>query len=1300
MRPTDPTQLGEFTILEKIGQGAMGAVYKAHQSSLGRVVALKLLPAHYAGDADFVARFKREASAAAALNHPNIVQIYAAGQDEGAHYFAMEFVEGESLGARLERKGRVDARQVLAVAHYIAQALDYAWKKAGVVHRDIKPDNIFLSREGDVKLGDLGLAKVLSTDGAGLTQTGTTMGTPYYVSPEQAVGNKEIDFRADIYSLGCTIFHAVSGQTPYRGDSAMSVMIQHITQAAPKIQTVWPECPPALVGLLDRMLRKKPEERHESYEVLLQQLLWVGERLDPPSASAAAAMSMVVPMPGAPEASAAPAPRSSKAANRSAAKVAPVAGKAWKIPALVAGFVGVAAGLALWQPWKKAAPLSVKDVATLSAPSTPALAKITTPAPKVDTSPVIQPSGATFAQATKEAPFVNSLGMKFVPVPIIGGPTVGQRVLFSVWETRVQDYETFARETNYQWGKPGFEQGPMHPAVEVTWDGAQAFCGWLTERERKVGRLGVDEAYRLPSDYEWSCAVGIGDREDPEKTPEEKNGKIRDVYPWGTQWPPPPGAGNYPGDEMKPALAAGKYSYIGKPIPGYKDGYVETAPVGSFQSNRYGLYDMGGNAWEWCEDWYNQKHDEKTMRDSPWDAPTGLTSSNRVNRSAATASPRSGLRCVLAAVNRGAKTTVPPIATAKPVSTPAPTTAPATPAPSRGPDAEGFVALFDSEHLAAWKELGNGGFSVQDGVATSWLTKKPGGSWWYMREPYNDFVLKTEFRIATPMANSGVFVRCPRPEGDGFASMTAGYQIDVSEDPNPVEMTGAICGLKAPTSVPQNKRDWNELEISVVSQHYLVKVNGILVNDFTGNRRTSGYIGLQEYKVGGLQFRNFRIKELNASTPLAAATPAEVRGKNVINLLSSVDLPADTVSGTFVAKADGSFTPGNGLAKLELPYRPPAEYDYSVTFTYLEGVGEISQMLSRGGRAFEWQMGGNGVFFGFQTIAGKNAAQNPTTKRFHLEKNRKYTSLVQVRNDGLKAYIDGALIAEWKTNYSDMGPWMNWKLRDDARLGVGTLSTAATIHALEVLEITGQGQLLRPARAGPSVQVAPPQPALKGPVDGEGFTSLFNGRDLTGWDADPRFWSVREGAITGECESNRIVPANTFAIWTGGKPSDFELRLSFKVNAGNSGVQYRSRVVDAARWKVLGYQYEIETVKTGTNGALYEEGGQRKALGGNPGGLFLANLGEKVLMTADDRKQLLGNFSTPFKFRANDWNDLVIIAQGNHLIQKLNGDISIDLTDDDEKARALSGVLALQLHAGSPQKVQFKNIRLKLLSAP
>ncbi|MGB3121110.1 MAG: SUMF1/EgtB/PvdO family nonheme iron enzyme, partial [Verrucomicrobiales bacterium] len=157
--------------------------------------------------------------------------------------------------------------------------------------------------------------------------------------------------------------------------------------------------------------------------------------------------------------------------------------------------------------------------------------------------------GKSPAQATKDEPFVNTLGMKFVPVPITGGPTDGKRVLFSVWETRVQDYEAFVKETKHEWEKPKFEQGPTHPTVMVSWEDAQAFCAWLTYKERKAGKLGADEVYRLPSDHEWSCAVGIGDKEDSAMLPSEKHTKLKTECLWGGEWPPPAETGNFSGEE-------------------------------------------------------------------------------------------------------------------------------------------------------------------------------------------------------------------------------------------------------------------------------------------------------------------------------------------------------------------------------------------------------------------------------------------------------------------------------------------------------------------------------------------------------------------------------------------------------------------------------------------------------------------------------------------------------------------------------------------------------------------------------
>jgi formylglycine-generating enzyme required for sulfatase activity len=260
--------------------------------------------------------------------------------------------------------------------------------------------------------------------------------------------------------------------------------------------------------------------------------------------------------------------------------------------------------------------------------------------------PTAAKTASTVNTATKDAPFENGLGMKFVPVPILGGPTGGQRVLFSVWDTRVQDYEVFVNETKHEWPKPGFP--PTHPAVNVSWDDAQLFCQWLTARDQADGRLPVEWRYRLPSDHEWSCAVGIGVREDAAKLPAEKCWKIKDAFPWGAQWPPPAGAGNYAGEELSPALAAGKYPYIKGVIAGYNDGFANTSPVGSFKGNRFGLFDLGGNVGQWCEDWFDKDQKERVMRGASWDNsdPVRLLSSNRYHYA-----PESrinyGFRCVV-----------------------------------------------------------------------------------------------------------------------------------------------------------------------------------------------------------------------------------------------------------------------------------------------------------------------------------------------------------------------------------------------------------------------------------------------------------------------------------------------------------------------------------------------------------------------------------------------------------------------------------------------------------------------------
>jgi hypothetical protein len=213
----------------------------------------------------------------------------------------------------------------------------------------------------------------------------------------------------------------------------------------------------------------------------------------------------------------------------------------------------------------------------------------------------------------------------------------------------------------------------------------------------------------------------------------------------------------------------------------------------------------------------------------------------------------------------------------------------------------------------------------------------------------------------------------------------------------------------------------------------------------------------------------------------------------------------------------------------------------------------------------------------------------------------------------------------------------------------------------------------------------------------KGFLRIFNGRDLTGWEGNPKLWSVKDGAITGQTTAENPAKGNTFLIWTNGTVADFELHCSFKLMPGdakgfaNSGIQYRSKVLDPANWVVGGYQADMEAGPTYT-GILYEE---RMTRG------IMAARGEKVVWDKDGKKQVVGSTGDPAEIGAaikrGDWNDYVIIAKGNHLQQFINGKQTVDVTDDCEAKRASSGVLALQLHAGPPMTAQFKNIRIKKL---
>ena len=270
VRPEAGATIGEFSLIRLLGKGGMAEVWLAEQHSLKRNVALKLLKPELTSDPTYVKRFQAEAKAAGGLSHSNIVQVYSVGQADGRHFIAQEYVQGSTLKSFLQKKGALDIQTALHIMRQVAGALQAAAER-GIVHRDIKPENIMLTRKGEVKVADFGLAQLMGGERLNLTQEGTTMGTPLYMSPEQVNGQK-LDQRSDLYSFGVTCYHMLAGETPFRGESAIAVAMQHLQNTPRDLAARRPDLPKGMCEIVHRMLAKNPDERYPNAQKVLSDL--------------------------------------------------------------------------------------------------------------------------------------------------------------------------------------------------------------------------------------------------------------------------------------------------------------------------------------------------------------------------------------------------------------------------------------------------------------------------------------------------------------------------------------------------------------------------------------------------------------------------------------------------------------------------------------------------------------------------------------------------------------------------------------------------------------------------------------------------------------------------------------------------------------------------------------------------------------------------------------------------------------------------------------------------------------------
>lgn len=904
-------KLAHYLVFDRLGQGGMGIVYKATDTRMDRPVALKVLASKYADDEKYVGRFLREGQTAAAMNHLNIVAAYDVGREGNYYYFAMEYVEGENLHKRVKESGKFAEQESIDLVLQVAAALQHAASKS-IIHRDIKPENVMLTKDGLVKLLDLGLAKATDNDDATLTQAGRFIGTPHYSSPEQIMGDVNIDGRTDIYSLGIMLFRFTTGTLPYKGETAAVIAESHLKEPLPDPHERNPELSEDICKVIRKMTEKDPAARYQTPEHVIEDLQLVRNGQPPIHTKAIPTINL----------------SRAKSESTDNSYVEPARMKASTSLMLVAASLGVVGLLLLAyflskESGKPEVPREVLALAsTISTTTTTSI-----PAVSVELSPeeVAREHYDSVARHISEHPgeYANNLrkleeaglllqateyskmaeglaadiqsefdnrvaparkalesnvarlisqgnfggALKALDVTAGLSPDVRERIRTEVVPELKQTIEAAARTKSaalFTQARSHASAGDFQKAEEML-QVIEGFgmpklataAGQMRARFQQQKELNATQKVQGRGRLEQliSDIIGLAQAKDFATVQNKIAAAFIDPLLAGEVDEINHLRENVSAaEQIYKAAVEGLRKHLGQNIT-LKG---EQGVLISVDNGEIVLAIGGGEI-------RSRLSEMSHLQLSSYARLSGLPVSKEPSAMAAffcfapdSATANRAGPYIERAEREGNEVvylqSLLERVSGKKNEEEAPTDPPASVKTGAG-----YLELFGAEQLQNWKFVGDGSFEVRRGIA-----RQNGGSgvWYFADKAFGDFVLKVEFQQLRAENNSGVMFRMQEPDGDIGRVHRYGYEIQIGSSGTDQRSTGSVYGFSPPFRSAAKASRWNEVELICIANEAFVSLDGKMINHFEGIKYASGFIGLQNYSNVQVYFKDLRVMEL------------------------------------------------------------------------------------------------------------------------------------------------------------------------------------------------------------------------------------------------------------------------------------------------------------------------------------------------------------------------------------------------------------------------------------------------------